>query len=162
SFDINNHDETIGPLTMDGGNINTDLGTLTLNGDVTRVASAVASSSAIFGKLSLCGVSRTFTINNNPRAAMDISATISDCGASAGITKTGAGLFLLENSNSYSGLTVLAAGITAITDGNALGEAGGGTVVSNGATLRLAAGINVAESAITLNGLLQNLSHTNS
>src|SRR5262249_24882114 len=34
--------------------------------------------------------------------------------------------------------------------------------VSNGATLRLAAGINLAESAITLNGLLQNFGQTNS
>src|SRR5439155_12012030 len=128
--------ETIGSLTMDGGQIATDTGTLTLNGDVTRVASA-ASQSSIFGILSLGGATRTFTIGTNPSAGMTISAAITDGSGTGGLIKAGAGLFSLGNSNTFTVPTFVSDGTLLISVSFALVRVVGGAVLSNGAMLRL-------------------------
>jgi hypothetical protein len=76
-LELNNHSDVIGPLTLVGGTVGTGLGTLTLTGDVTVVASATTAS--ISGNLDLGGTQRTFNVaagTANP--SLSISATISD------------------------------------------------------------------------------------
>jgi len=162
-LDLNGLDETIGPLTMDGGTASGTGGTLTLNGDVTCVASGVAGFSTITGKLSLGGANRTFTILTNlGGSGMNIAAVISDGSGPGGLTKAGAGPLFLTAGNTYSGPTIVAGGTLTLTVAGGLGAIGGGTVVSNGVTLQVAGGITVDESNVTLFGTLQNLSQSNS
>jgi autotransporter-associated beta strand protein len=160
---LNGHDETIGPLTMSGAAlVDSGGGTLTLNGDVTRPVEPGTPFSTIAGRLSLGGTNRAFIINTNfGLTAMEISAVISDGSATAGLTKSGAGPLVLSGSNTYSGPSVIAAGILTVSNATGLGAIDGGTTVSNGATLGLAGGILVNESVVALAGKLESFTGTN-
>jgi len=73
-------------------------------------------------------------------------------GASAFLTKLGTGVLTLGGTSNYTGLTTVSAGVLAITGNNALGATGSGTIVSNGAQLRLeVGGLTVAE-PLTIRG----------
>src|SRR5262249_14297767 len=60
-FDLNNNDETIGPLTLKAGEIESGNGTLTLTTDVTT-QTFTGDASLIGGNLSLGSTTRTFTV----------------------------------------------------------------------------------------------------
>ena len=76
-------DDTIGPLTFNGGAIETDDGILTLNGDI--LANATNQTARISGNLALGGVTRTiYTLGSSNTPDLLISAVISDGGAAAG------------------------------------------------------------------------------
>ena len=68
------------------------------------------------------------------------------------LTKQGAGTLTLSGSNTYSGVTRIAAGTLSITNSTALGATTGGTTVSAGATLQLSGNIAVGAEALTLSG----------
>jgi fibronectin-binding autotransporter adhesin len=70
-----------------------------------------------------------------------------------GITKNGAGTLLFGQTNSYTGLTQINAGIVQVNAAGGLGAGGAGnnTIVASGGTLTLAADSSVGD-AITLNG----------
>jgi autotransporter-associated beta strand protein len=127
---LNGNSESIGDLTMTGGNVTTGAGTLTLGGDVTVNAPSNLDSSSIVGHLDLDGSARTFTVANGSAATdLSISAVISD--STAGITVTGAGTVDLSGKNTYSGTTTIdGSGTTLLVDGTV-----GDVQVDAGATL---------------------------
>ncbi|MFA6561609.1 MAG: autotransporter-associated beta strand repeat-containing protein, partial [Verrucomicrobiia bacterium] len=69
------------------------------------------------------------------------------------VNQSQAGVIVITNANSYSGQTILAAtgAVLQISDGLALGNTSGGTIVSNLAQLRITGNITVNES-LTLSG----------
>lgn len=81
------------------------------------------------------------TVNNSTTSFSFSGGAINGAG---GFTKQGAGLATLSAPNTYGGLTVIRAGRLWIAANGALGGAGSGTVVSNGAALGLQGGVNYA------------------
>jgi fibronectin-binding autotransporter adhesin len=144
-LNLNGNNNTIRTLTlMNGGDVSTGTGILTITGDVTVDAASGASS--ISGNLNLIGV-RTFAVNGTTNA-FTVSAVVSGS-SSSGITKTGTGTMVLSADNSnYAGTTVVTQGTLKISNANALGSPGvinssftatvGGTTVQTGAALALA------------------------
>src|SRR5262249_40897536 len=110
-LDLNSHDQTIGPLILDGGRVSTGSGTLTLNGDVTTTAGTTP---PIDGNLALGLATRTFNVaGGSPVSVLTVSAAI-DGGNAAGITKAGPGTLILSGTNTYPGTTSATAGILRI------------------------------------------------
>lgn len=60
--------------------------------------------------------------------------------------------FVLDNVNTYTGVTTVSSGTVQINNGSALGSAAGGTVVASGGSLSLSNGITLAGEPLTLNG----------
>lgn len=142
---------TIGSLTLEGGQVWTETGTLTLNGNVWAVASTNQEPSRINGRLSLGGATRIFDVAESGAIVdLSISAVVSDGGSAAGITKTSPGSLELTGANTYSGGTLLSAGNLLIRNPLALGSTATGTTVSEGATLW--ASIHVGNEPLVLNG----------
>ncbi|QNN21671.1 hypothetical protein HED60_05105 [Planctomycetales bacterium ZRK34] len=67
------------------------------------------------------------------------------------LTKEYAGLLILSGDNTYTGQTNVNGGSIVVAHDNALGSAAAGTVVANGARLRLQGGVNVAAENVTTN-----------
>src|SRR4029453_10918226 len=90
-------------------------------------------------------------------------------GGTGALTKAGTGILTLSGANTYSGLTLVSAGILNIQSGSALGATTTGTTVSSGATLQLQGSISVGTETPTVsgagaageNGALVNVSGTN-
>ena len=90
------------------------------------------------------------TVNNSATGFSFSGGAINGVG---GFTKQGTGLATLSAANTYSGLTVIQAGRLWIAANGALGAAGSGTVVSNGAALGFQGGVNYATAEpLTLSG----------
>jgi len=100
---------------------------LALSGDVTNWS---ANAQALNIPFALSDV-RVFCATNR---ALTLNGALTGAG---GFTKTGTQYLTLTASNSYEGVTTVAAGRLSITDANALGSANQGTVVSTGAALEL-------------------------
>jgi hypothetical protein len=77
TLDLNNHCETIGPLTLAGGTVTTELGTITLTGDVSIAANP--STASLSGNLDLGGTQRRFFVwQGIANPSLQVSATVSD------------------------------------------------------------------------------------
>src|SRR5206468_1091887 len=74
----------------------------------------------------------TFATEGFGAAAIHVDQAINGNGA---LLKTGSGILFLSHSNSYSGPTLLQAGLTEIENNFALGSTSSGTTVSNLASL---------------------------
>lgn len=134
-INLNNFNDTFGPITFNGGAIATGTGLLGINGLVTVNDSGV--SSTISGRMELLPGYREFRVlDTGPVFAeeLDITASISGSGH---LQKTGYGDLRLAGSNSYSGLTFLDEGTVSVYHPAALGAGTTGTQVANGATLGL-------------------------
>ena len=98
-LDLNNFDETIPSLTLEGGAVHSGNGLLTVTGPIDVLASA--SSALINDHLSLGGGTRTITVANGSGAFdLFINASIID----GAITKAGSGLLAITSTQSYSAL----------------------------------------------------------
>jgi fibronectin-binding autotransporter adhesin len=164
-LDLNNQDETIGSLSMTGGQVSTGNGHLILNGDVTGNAST--SQAVINGYVNLNGANRNFTIASQSASSTDMA--VNAIVQNGSLTKAGAGRLALTGANTYNGTTTVSAGVLNISNSLALGGTGGGTVVNSGAALEIQGGISVGTEALTLNGTgvsnggaLRNVSGNNS
>lgn len=145
-LDLDGHDDTIGPLTLNGGVVDSGLGTAALSGNV-----AVLSEGGRIDGQALLNAPRTFWVSND--AMLLVRASV---GGSGGIAKSGAGYLGLFGSNDYSGLTLLQEGELVLYHAGGLGTTNAGTVVSNGASLVFAfldPGRGVTNEALTLNGV---------
>jgi autotransporter-associated beta strand protein len=121
---LNGHQQTLAGLTMTGGRVLTDAGTLTLAGDVTTNACDPAAT--ISGRVDLGGQTRTFTVaDGDPQNSLVVSAVISN----GAIRKAGDGTLRLTGANTCDGDSTLEAG-TLIVNG-----ALGGTLALDGGTL---------------------------
>ncbi len=143
-LDLNNFSDVLGPITFDGGRLETGSGLGTLNGDI-----AVLSTSDIFGRIAPSAAERRFHVNSNP-VTLRVQAQVVGGG---GIAKAGGGTLTLYHSNSYSGLTLVQEGWLHALHPLALGTTDNGTVVSNGASLLLGYGLAITNESLTLNGL---------
>jgi autotransporter-associated beta strand protein len=153
-LDLNNQDETVGPLALFEGGITTGVGTLTLNGDITAtgLVGGPLNGAPISGRLNLGNGTRTIeTLSGGSSAALYIDATVS---GTNGFTKAGSGLMRLASSNSYTGLTIIEDGSLAIEDSDALGSVASadGTIVESGAALLLAGQNMVVRDRLELHG----------
>ncbi len=136
----NNVSTTIGnepgevALTMTGGNIVINGGTLTLNGEVVSNASVISSTITGSGNLDLGNAPRTFTVTASASIinSMVISANIVNATGGSSLIKQGTGALLLMGNNTYNGSTYLNAGFLDIGSSTALGT---GTVFMTGSLL---------------------------
>lgn len=138
-----------GLLTLGGAStISSDSGTLNLTNTGTITGS---------------GFGLTLTGSGNG----SISSII---GTGAGtLTKTGTGTWTLTGLNTFTGATLINAGVLNIQSSTALGTTASGTTVASGAALQILNGILVGAETLTLNGsgisndgALRNISGTNS
>ena len=141
-LNLNGYADEVAPLTMDGGQVTTGAGQITLCNTVVVGAGA----SSISGNVLLDG---SIVITNAEPYVLNMLASVS---GAAGIIKTGFGELYLSASNSYTGLTVVQQGWLHAQNPWALGSTSSGTVVSNTASLVLEGGIGITNETLTLNG----------
>ena len=151
ALDLAGHNDAITNLTLSGNSttvVNSASqiidsvggGVLKLGGSVTYNTGAASfhnSTSTLSASLDLNGGNRTFTVNDSTNAVIDvlISGAVINTGATAGITKAGAGTLTLSGANTYDGVTTVSAGSLQVgNSGN--GQSGTGAVtIANTATL---------------------------
>jgi autotransporter-associated beta strand protein len=153
-LDLNNHSDTIGALSMTGGNVSTGTGTLTLGGDVTGNASA--GTATISGNLALGG-NRIFNIADGAATTdMLVSAVVS---GAFNVTKNGAGTLVFSGANTYTGTTTVnggtfSTGTSTITPTAPLSIASGATYTSTG-TINFTPSTSSAQTLVSGAGTLQ-------
>ena len=139
TFNLNALSDTIGALTVAGGSVNINTGTLTLKstltmtcgsisattgslalgGDVTATSSATAGAS-IASNVTLNG-NRTITVNSGAvQPELTINAVVSDGSAASGFLKNGSGAlnFLSPTGNTYTGTTTVDKGLVTMNATN--------------------------------------------
>lgn len=164
TLNLNNHDETLGPLDLTGTAITTGTGTLTMNGDLTNRASAV--STTINGNLHLGSLTRTLGVATGGAVEeLVIPATIT--GGSrvvgfpvgilihAGIVKEGNGRLVLSGANTYGGGFSANGGFTTAQSDGAFGfvpllGVGGGVTINPGGEITLVSA-DIAGHRLTVN-----------
>ncbi len=151
TLDIAGRSDAITTLTLSGNSStvansasqiidSTGGGVLKLGGGVTYNTGAATfhnATTTISASLDLNGANRTFAINDSTNATTDVlvSGTITNSGANAGITKSGAGTLALTAANSYDGITTVSAGALQVGS-SGTGQTGSGAVtIANTATL---------------------------
>src|SRR5262249_22937077 len=142
TLDLGGKVELLGPLALNGGNVQLGGGILTLLADVTATSASssgasIANSSSSGGVL-LVNSSTAFAVGDGPAADdLTVSARISG-GAGQALVKDGAGQLTFTAANPYLGSTNLNAGVLRFTDANGLGgPTGDGATVAAGATLEV-------------------------
>jgi autotransporter-associated beta strand protein len=148
-LDLNGYSDLLGPLTFNGGRMQTGTGTATLQYGVT-VNSSSAAQARMAGQLSVPGT-RTFTVASGPFSP-DLLVT-AEIRGNGGLTKTGTGEMSLAGSNSYHGLVTVSTGTLDVDHVWALGSVTYGTVVEDGAVLTLRYGVAIGEEALTVSGV---------
>jgi fibronectin-binding autotransporter adhesin len=156
-LDLNGYDNTLGPLTMTGGDVTTGTGTLTLTQGLTTLAppsQAPHADAIIDGNLSLGtgNTPQTFNIAQSGTGLdLDVKTNVSG-GAGVNAIKEGDGTMKLSGDNTYAGATVVKDGVLALDNAQALGGSSG-TTVDSGGTLQLQGGLSFAPpGTLTLNG----------
>jgi autotransporter-associated beta strand protein len=152
-LNLNGFDEPdIGAFTLDGGDIDTAGGLMTMFGNVT-VPGSITNVSTIDGRIALSGT-RTFNITNGtPSIELQIGAEVSGSGA---IIKGGSGAMSLISSNTFTGAITVNDGVLRLQNDFAAGTTAGGVVVNGDSILQLNLGINVGAEALTLNSTSPN------
>ncbi|MBI3409508.1 MAG: Ig-like domain repeat protein [Planctomycetes bacterium] len=122
-LDLNNNNDTVGPLTILSASIVTGTGTLTLGGNVTA-----SGASSISGFLDTGALTRAISVTGG--GTLTVNGVL---GGVSGFTKTGGGTLSLPNANTYSGASTLSTGTLLVGNDNALGS---GTLNLNGGTFQ--------------------------
>jgi autotransporter-associated beta strand protein len=119
TLDLNGLNDTIASLTLGGSTatsaavVSTGAGILTLNGTVTYDATNNPLGAIISGNLNL-GATRTFNIGDSSNAANDLTVSAIVSGSGFGLTKTGTGTLTLTGLNTYTGQTLIQAGVVSV------------------------------------------------
>ena len=151
NYDIAGYGLIAGPgsLTKSGS------GTLTLEDNNTYIGATVINGGTVqVGNAGSTGSLGTGNVTNNGALAFNRTDIITIANAIAGsgtLVQNGSGTVLLTTSNSYTGPTVITAGVLTPRDPSALGTADGGTIATNGGQLFVDQNINLAE-PLTLGG----------
>jgi len=124
------------------------------NAAARTLTNASADLTIVFGGSSLdIGSSSTNTVTFAGSGNYTVNAGIINTNVGIrSIAKTGTGALTLNASNSYNGTTTVSGGTVRISDANALGTTGNGTVVADGAALELTNGISVGNESLSLGG----------
>jgi|GEM_PF-3711516 len=147
SFNVNGFIETVGPITLQGGDIKTLGGLLFLGGDVLATNGV---GSILSGSIHLGDAKRTFHLA--PGYGINMVAQLSDIGANHGFDVDGGGTLTLSGANTalYGPIHVFGGVLYARNDA-ALGNSAGETVIASGARLAID-GRNLGLEPITLSG----------
>lgn len=158
TVDLAGHTETIGALNLSeassaasqvGAGAQTQIidsmggGVLRLGGAVTYNAGPAGEqhgNSTVFANLDLNGATRTFTVEDSDQTAEEVAilGSITNSGASGGLTKAGAGTLRLSGVNAYNGATTVNGGTLIVSGGVALADAGSVSLANAaGALLKL-------------------------
>jgi autotransporter-associated beta strand protein len=151
-LNLNNFNEGVGTLTINGGSIVTGTGVLYLSGGI--ASNANSTTSTLAGNYSFYN-NQIFNIASGSTATgedMIISGSMGEFAVGTTLTKQGAGKLVLSGGNSYTGLTTISSGALNIQNATALGTTAGGTTVSSGGVLQIQGNIIVGNEALTLNG----------
>ena len=158
-----------GTLTLSGANTYTGSTTIT-NGTLSVSSSAnlgatpgsADADNIIFngGTLSATndftlGTNKGVTLTGNGTIEVTSSNTMTFDGIitdSGNLTKSGSGTLVLGGANQNDGTITVNAGILEISDQYSLGSSSGGTVVADGASLKITDAITIANESLTLNG----------
>jgi fibronectin-binding autotransporter adhesin len=135
-INLNNHNEDFGPVTFNGGEIDTGTGQFAIYAPLT--VNAAPTTAVINGYLGLPpGDDRVFVVGDGA-ADCDLLVNAVVFGSPTGhyFVKQGAGTMCLANGNSYNAPTLLEEGILDINNDAGLGT-WPGLVIFNNATLRL-------------------------
>jgi autotransporter-associated beta strand protein len=147
TLNLFDYDQTVGPLTLQGGDIKTYNGVLTLSADVLATNGL---GTIISGNVSLGSTKRAFHIA--PGYNINIQAQVFDNGANVGFDKFGAGSLTLSGSNTFFGPANVLEGLLYARNDHALGNSGtGNTIIANGARLAID-GRNLGTEGIILSG----------
>jgi fibronectin-binding autotransporter adhesin len=130
--------DAIGSITLSNADLVAGTG-LALNGPFTSIGT-----NTVTGTLLLGGADRTFDVTGHLAANVFIGNT----SGVAGIIKEGPGAMEVLRTNSYNGTTVVSAGTLRVAHAGGLGNSGTSVYVSNGATLEIAAGLNLPTHAL--------------
>ena len=145
TLDLNNYNETIGTyLYLYESTVTTGSGVLTLSPNCT-VSVDGTTYSHISGNVNIGSGNCTMDMEGG----LNISASVS---GTANLIKSGPWVLALESSNSYSGLTIVAAGYLYLENSWALGSTSSGTIVSNQGSLVLNGNIGITNESLTLYG----------
>ena len=147
-----------GTLTLGGvGAISTSSTLQIASGAAINLTGAYASNNinrtfaGLTGAGVLYGGGGTVTVNK----ASGTDTFTGDIQGAQGLIKLGAGTLALGGASSYTGATMVNAGILSVAHGSALGSTAGGTVVNSGGQLRLnstSGGLTVGNEALTISG----------
>jgi len=147
-LELKDGSQSVSALTMAGGRITMENGSLSLNGNM--VVEESATNAVIEGRL-FCSGPRQFTVLA-PAATngLELNAQLSGL-AAATLTKAGPGWMTVSGSNVYAGSTVVADGVLRVAGERPLGQTTQGTRVDAGGTLYLD-GISVTDEPLRLSG----------
>jgi autotransporter-associated beta strand protein len=150
-LDLTNHNEWIGPLTMQGAQVTTGSGLLYLGGDITVNSSTVATS-LIAGNASLWNGTRTITCaGHNFSPDFRIQANLGG-NNSSGLIKTGVGEASLAGNNSFPGSVTVNAGSLWAETSSAFGNTNAPATVNSGGDLFLDGNVAIGLKPLSLVG----------
>jgi autotransporter-associated beta strand protein len=130
---LNGRSKQFNQLHLRGGRVATGAGRLYAGAVTGHPTNYTAS---IEGNLSPVSALLNFNIADGPVVPdLSVSASLSDLGGVAAVTKQGDGELLFSSANAYDGATTVEAGLLHIQNPSSLGTSGAGTTVSAGATL---------------------------
>ena len=140
------------PSSSPGGTISLGGNLPSINANTTLDATSACTSApeTIIGSYSI-PISGAVTFSNGASYAWTISSNIANGSSSGTLVKTGTGTLILTGSNSYSGGTIVKAGILSISGDGALGAPSGGLALQGG-TLQILASTGSARN-VTLSGI---------
>jgi len=143
--DLNGYYDTVGGLDLTSAGIWTGSGTIATVGNISG-ANSTNGAVGIYGNLNLGAATRTIDVAN--QTIMGIyGGAIS---GTAGFQKTGNGELYLGSSNTFSGVATVMDGNLTVDHAYAMGDTSDGTVIQDGAVMRL--GAHVVEEPLTLYG----------
>lgn len=148
-------DISVKSLTMVGGYTIGGNSPITMNTNSTISVSAGTTSAVSIGgagQLQLVGTT-SITVGTGLSATISRDIVNNTLAVPGTLIKTGLGTLAMTGAtNSYSGLTTISQGLLTISDNTGLGTGAEGTVVSNGATLGITAGVTVANETLSITG----------
>src|SRR5262249_48731043 len=134
-ININNYIEDFGPITFNGGEVDTGTGTFNIYAPLT--ANPTPTSAIINGYLGLPpGDNRVFIVGDGPGDCDLVINAVIFGSPGTYFVKQGAGTMCLTAANTYNTVTLLEEGILDINNSSGLGS-WAGLVIFDGATIRL-------------------------
>jgi autotransporter-associated beta strand protein len=134
---LNGNNEDFGPVTFNGGEVDSGNGQFAIYAPLT--VNPAATTAVINGYLGLPpGADRVFIVGDGAQDCdLLVNAVVLGNPSPNYFIKQGPGAMCMLNANTFNAVTLLQEGIIDVHAGASLGTAGTGCVISDGATLRL-------------------------